>query len=66
MTTEKVISPIKDEKMNSNINNSKVWSKAYKLEEITPEIRAKYPVWYEYHIKFDGLKPIQMTKFKEI
>ena len=64
MTTEKVISPVEDKKMNSDISNSPVWKNAYKPEEFTDEILRKYPAWFEYTVKFDGLKPIQMTKFK--
>ena len=66
MTTEIVISPVRDEKINSNINGSSVWKKAYKPEEITEEIRAKHNAWYEYTIRFDGVKPVQLTKFREI
>lgn len=66
MTFETVISPVKDEKMNSHLNDSEVWKKAYTKEEITDRIRGMHPAWYEYTIKFDGLKPIQMTKFREI
>jgi hypothetical protein len=66
MTTEVVLSPVKDEKMNSNINDSPVWKKAYKPEEVTEEIRNKHNHWYKYQIKFDGLRAIQVTKFEEI
>ena len=66
MTFEKVISPVLDDKMNSHINTSEVWKKAYKSEEITDKIRSMHPAWYEYIVKFDGLKPIQMTKYREI
>ena len=66
MTFETVISPVKDEKMNSHLNNSEVWQKAYKAEELTERIKGMYPAWYEYTLKFDGLKAIQMTKFREI
>ena len=66
MTTEVVLSPVKDEKMNSNINDSPVWKKAYKPEEVTEEVRKKHSAWFEYQVKFDGLRPIQVTKFKEI
>lgn len=66
MTFEKVISPVFDKKINSNINESPIWKKAYKPEELTEEVRNMHPVWYEYTIKFDGVKPIQMTKMREI
>ena len=63
---EVVISPVRDDKMNSHINESEVWKKAYKPEEMTDRIRGMHPAWYEYTVKFDGLKPQQMTKFREI
>lgn len=66
MTNEIIISPIKDEKMNSHLNDSEVWKKAYTKEEFTPEIRKMHPNWFQYTVRFDGLKPIQMTKFKAI
>lgn len=66
MTDEIVISPVKDEKINSHINESPIWKKAYKREELNEKIRGMHPAWYEYTIRFDGLKPIQMTKLKEI
>jgi hypothetical protein len=66
MTEEIILSPIKDEKIASHLNDSEIWKKAYKPEEVTDEVRSKYPGWYEYHIRFEGLTPIQLTKFKEI
>lgn len=66
MTFETVISPVKDEKMNSHIKESEIWKKAFKREEITERIRGMHPVWYEYTIQFEGLIPIMMTKFREI
>jgi len=64
--TEIVISPIKDEKINSHLNESEIWKIAYRPEEITDKIRAKYPGWYEYTMKFEGLRAIQCAKFKEL
>lgn len=66
MTNEIIISPVKDEKMNSHLNESKVWEKAYTLEEWTDKVRGMHPAWWKYHIKFNGLIPIQMTKFKKL
>ena len=66
MTNEIVISPVKDEKFNSHPNDSDIWKKAYKVEELDERTRNMHPAWYEYTIRFDGLKPLQMTKFKEI
>lgn len=64
MTNELVISPIKDEKINSHINTSEIWKKAFKPEEITKEVRGKYAQLYAYYIRFEGLRPIMMTKIK--
>ena len=66
MTNETVISPIRDEKFNSHPKDSEIWTKAFKAEELNEKVRGMYPAWYEYTIRFDGLKPIQMTKFREI
>jgi hypothetical protein len=57
---------LRTEKINSHINDSEIWKKAYHPEEVTNEIRGMHPAWFEYVIQFDGLKPIQMTKFKEV
>jgi len=66
MTVETVLSPILDKHMNSNLNSSLVWKSAFKPEEVTEDIRRKHNSWYEYTIKFDGLKPIQCTKYREV
>jgi hypothetical protein len=66
MITEIVLSPIKDDKMQSHIAESEVWKNAYHEDEVTEEIRAKHNKWYEYHIRFEGTKAIQVTKFMEI
>jgi len=66
MTDEIVISPVKDEKFNSHPKDSEIWKKAYKREELDDRTRGMHPAWYEYTIRFDGLKPIQMTKMREI
>jgi hypothetical protein len=60
-----VMSPIKDEKMNSHIRESEIWKKAYHPEEVTEEVLAKYPAWYEYRIDFQGLIPVHLKKFTE-
>ena len=65
-TIEEVWSPIKDDKFKTNLENSEVWKNAYKPEEVTYDVRGKYPKWYAYFIKFNGLKPIQLTKFKQL
>ena len=66
MIVEIILSPIKDPKFNANIQTSEVWKNAFRPEEVTDEVRMKYSKWYKYHVKFDGLKPIQVTKFAEL
>jgi len=66
LTNEVVYSPVLDEKFNSHLDNSEVWKKAYHLEELTDEVRNKHAHWYKYSIKFEGLKPIQLTKFERV
>ena len=65
MTSEVVLSPVKDEKINTDIKHSPIWQKAYHPEEVTEAIRNKHNTWYEYTINFKGLEPVFMTKFKE-
>lgn len=62
MITQKVVSPIKDDKINSHLNESKIWTDAYHFDELTSDVRKKHPVWFIYTIKFDGPKPIHCTK----
>lgn len=44
--------------------NSPLWRGSYKDSEMTDDIRKSKNRWFVYHIKFDGLKPIQITKSK--
>lgn len=62
METITVISPTLDENIQERINNSLIWEVAFHEDEITDEIYHKHPIWYIYSIKFDGLRPIQVTK----
>ena len=65
MITETVWSPIKDSTRKDMVN-SPIWKNCFKEEEMTPDIKVNSQVWYVYQVKFDGLTPIQCTKFKEI
>lgn len=58
MITEKVYSPINDEKIRKNLINSPIWNECYKEDEITDTTKPLYC----YSIKFDGVTPIQVTK----
>lgn len=65
METIIVYSPIEDKKIKSDLNNSPIWKKANTEEEYLDNPR-RYPVWFKYTFKFDGLKPVQLTKMKKI
>ncbi len=56
----KVYSPVEDKEIRSNLNNSPIWKKAYHEDEL-PEANKKHAHMFEYSIKFDGLKPVQVT-----
>lgn len=65
MKTEQIWSPIEDKKIAENLDTSKIWMKAFKPEEVTPTMLAATS-WWVYTIKFDGIKPIQVTKIKNV
>lgn len=63
METEKVYSPVKDGKIKRNLNDSPIWKNCYKQDEVTSDVLKKHNnIFYIYSIKFDGLKPVQVTK----
>jgi len=60
---ENVYTPIQDSDIRKDISSSIIWKKAFKLEEITEEVKKLYPKWYVYKIKFNNTTPIQVMKF---
>ena len=66
MKVEKVFSPYEDKKIMDHLASSPIWDKAYKEEELTDEVKSKHRYMFMYMIKFDGLKPIQVTNQKLI
>lgn len=58
---EKVYSPINDININKHLNDSEIWKNAFKKEELTKDVLNKYSNMFEYSVKFDGLKPVQLT-----
>jgi len=60
MITEKVYSPIEDKNIKRNLQHSPIWKNCYKEDETKPN-----GMMYIYTIKFDGLKPIQVTKISK-
>ncbi len=49
-----------------NIANAPFWKSCYHKDEVTDEMLASGKQWYEYHVKFDGTKAIQLTKTNKI
>jgi len=65
MITEVVWSTIKDDSR-KDLKNSPLWAHCYREDEMTPSLKLSSSTWYVYQIKFDGLTPVQCTKFKEV
>ena len=61
METFEVYSKILDENIKKDVVNSPIWKECYHPEEIDPD-----EDFYCYTIKFDGVKPVQCTKYKKI
>lgn len=61
---EKVYSPVNDVDIRKHLNESEIWKNAFKKEELTQNVLNKYPNMFEYSVKFDGLKPVQLTGVK--
>lgn len=66
MTNEIVISHIKDPHFQDHFDDTEIWKNSYHPEDFTDEVRKTKSAWYEYTVKFDGLKPIMVTKFVQI
>ena len=64
LVDEKVYSPVNDVDIKKHLNESPIWKSAFKKEELTQDILKKHNIMYEYSIKFDGLKPAQLTGVK--
>lgn len=56
---EKVYSHYHDKFISFNIKDSIIWKSCYHEDELKPD-----NLWC-YHIKFDGLKPVQVTKIEK-
>lgn len=64
MKIEKVYSQI--ENKGKDVNTAPFWAKCYHEDEITSEMKESEKPWFCYHIKFDGLTPIQLTKTERV
>lgn len=65
MKTVNVYSPVEDSKIKTNFNTSLIWKKAYTDEEYMENPR-RFPMWFKYTFKFDGLKVVMHTKTEKI
>jgi len=65
MENVKVYSPVEDKKIRTEFQNSPIWKKAYTEEEYM-ENPKRYPYWFVYAFKFEGLKPKQLTDVKKL
>jgi hypothetical protein len=66
MKIETVYSQVEDKKIKSNIEGSPIWKSAIHPDELKDTKLIKEKPLFEYTVKFDGLKPIQVTKIKKI
>jgi len=60
-----VYSPIEDKSIKTSFDNSPIWKKASTEEEFKTNPK-RYPIWFKYSFKFEGLKPVQFTNVKKI
>ena len=64
MKEEKVYSVVDDrDNIRKNLNDSPIWKNCYHTDDLTQEIKNN-PKLIEYSIRFDGLKPVQVTNIK--
>lgn len=66
MENVKVYSPVEDKEIRNNLNDSPIWKQAYHADELSEDVRKKHRDMFEYTIKFDGLRPVQVTNVKKI
>lgn len=65
MTNEIVLSPI--HYSGKDVSNADFWKECYHEDEISlDEIRSSGKKWYKCYIKFNGIKPVQITKVEKI
>jgi hypothetical protein len=65
MESVKVYSPVQDNEIRTNLQNSPIWKQAYHTDDL-PVARVKHAVLYEYTIKFEGLKAVQFSGVKKL
>jgi len=65
MKDEKVYSPIEDTKIREDLDGSPMWKLTYHESDLELA-KSKHPVLFEYVIRFDGLKPVFVTKVSKV
>jgi hypothetical protein len=65
METIKVLSPVQDKKIREDLNGSPIWKQSYHDYELVIAEK-NHAELYEYSIKFDGVKPVQVTGVKKL
>ena len=60
-----VYSPVNDPKIKTEFQDSPMWKKAYTEEEYKSNPK-RYPIWFRYSFKFEGLTPKQVTKVQKL
>jgi hypothetical protein len=65
METIKVYSPVEDKKIQNDLSNSPIWKISYHKDEVDAAMK-KHNQMFEYSIKFDGLKPVQVTNIRKV
>lgn len=66
MEIEKVYSPIDDKDIRTNLIGSPIWTGLRYHSTELEEAKRKHPVLFEYSVKFDGLKPVQVTNIQKL
>jgi len=66
MESVKVYSPIEDKGIQKNLEGSPIWTGLRYHESELAVASKKHPELYEYTIKFEGLKAIQVAGVKKL
>ena len=65
MEIVKLYSPLEDLNIKKDLDNSPIWKNVIHADDLNEELTPG-KVLFEYSIKFEGLKPIQVTDIKKI
>lgn len=65
METVKVYSPVEDKGIKKNLQGSPMWEKSIHVDDLAEEFTPG-KVLFEYKIKFEGTKPVQVSGVKKI